>query len=149
MLQSPPLKRIHLLQSIFRYFRILRHMYDTFLYHRIWITCVCLPKHFLRSFKYDLHFENPTTTKMNIWANIFYETKALTSTFNINFAGLSNHMFRLLRSTGTRGYGSPFGFGTLVLPVCRMERSYLWIVLTHVCRIWRCCSSYSTTHKTH
>jgi len=58
-------------------------------------------------------------------------------------------------ATGTHGYsplriiGCPFGLGTLVLPICRMERSYLLTVLTHVCRLWRCCSSYSNTPITH
>jgi len=54
-------------------------------------------------------------------------------------------------TTGTHGYerlrtiGSPFGFGTLVLSICRKERSYLLTVLTHVCRLWCCSSSYSCT----
>jgi len=42
-------------------------------------------------FKYnDLRFENPTTTKTNIWANIFLilKTKALTSTFHMHVVEL-------------------------------------------------------------
>jgi hypothetical protein len=33
------------------------------------------------------------------------------------------------------------GFGTLVLPVCRIKNPYLSTVLTQVCRMWHCCSS--------
>jgi hypothetical protein len=43
-----------------------------FLYHLMWIKCVYLsPVTFSRSFEYDLQFENPTTAKTNICANIF------------------------------------------------------------------------------
>ena len=33
------------------------------------------------------------------------------------------------------------GFGTLVLPVCRINSPNLATVLTYVCRLWRCCST--------
>ena len=66
----------------FLLFQKLRRIYDTFLYNLMWIKCVYLSP---VTFKYnDLHFENPTTAKTNIWANIFQilRTKALTSTFH-------------------------------------------------------------------
>ena len=60
----------HFLQSIFRY-------YDLCMTHFFIILCglntyICLPYHFSCSFKYnDLHFQNPTIAKRNIWVNIF------------------------------------------------------------------------------
>jgi len=38
--------------------------------------------------------------------------------------------------------GSRFGFVTLILPVCRKRRSHLSTVLTRVCSVWRCYSSF-------
>jgi len=46
------------------------------------------------AFKYnDLHFENPTIAKTNIWANIFQilGTKALTSTFHKHVAKICEY----------------------------------------------------------
>ena len=38
---------------------------------------------------------------------------------------------------------SPFGYGTLVLHIYRVWRFYFSSVLTQVCRVWRCSSSFS------
>ena len=57
----------------FLLFQKLQRIYDTFLYNLMWIKCVYLSP---VTFKYnDLHFENPTTAKTNIWAIIFQNSK--------------------------------------------------------------------------
>ena len=86
-------------------------------------------------------------TFMQIYSK-FYETKALTTAFAKNFAAVTTDMFDLwpetsepTTRTSTWLLASLFGFGTLVLSVCSMWRSFISTVLTQVYSVWRCCFS--------
>ena len=65
-----------------------------------------------------------------------------TNSYNIIVQILSSRWQLLWLHCKTR---LSFGFDRLVLPVCRKRRSYHSTSLTQVCRVWRFCSSSSSS----
>jgi hypothetical protein len=82
-------------------------MYDTFLYHLMWIKCVYLSRYI-----FHVHLNMICTSEIlrqqkrtfEQTDSKFYKTEALTSTFDQNLAELFNHMDEFRPSTRTHGY---------------------------------------------